>query len=277
MIKHMKQCLLIAGLAALGLCAGAPHTALSARAAKSKASSGVHPIVTQYGCVVGGWARGQWLGAEKIEPLVKGGETYAFYSLGKRVDSLPGGKPVWDVPGLVAPFQSYPPGDALSVGVAAPWNALPRVPKVQSTDQKTYKDEAARILKENGLGGAPVKITQVVRMDLEGDGVEEAVISAMNMRPMPAVTPEKNEYSLVFLRRVVNGKVQTTLLADMFYPKTDDTIVAEQCRLEAVLDLNGDGVQEIVVYCEYYEGDGLMVYEVNGSKVTPVVNGGCGV
>jgi hypothetical protein len=277
MIKQAKQPLLILTLAALGLCAGAPHTALGAKAAKNKASAGVHPIVTQYGCVVGGWASGQWMGAEKIEPLVKGGETYAFYSLSKRTASLPGGKPEWDVPGLVAPFQSYPPGDKYAMGVAAPWNALPRVPKVQSTDQKTYKDEAARILKENGLGDAPVTITQVVRMDLEGDGVEEAVIAAMNMRPMPVVTPEKNEYSLVFLRRIVNGKVQTTLLADMFYPKTDDTIVAEQCRLQGVLDLNGDGVQEIAVYCEYYEGDGLIVYQVQGGKVTPVVNGGCGV
>lgn len=275
----IKTLILTAALAGLVLCSGQPRTALGAKAAaKKKPAAGVHPIVYGNGCLAGGWADGKWLSGDAIAPRMKGGETYKYHNMTKLTGQFRGGRPVEDAGGLYVDLSglelSYT-GD-VSVGVAAEWNPLPRVPKAQDTNQKVYKEEAARILSKNGLAGVPVKITQIVRMDLEGDGVEEAVIAASNFG-MPVVGQMKNTYSLVLLRRVVKGKVQTSVLQGKFYTKSSDTQIAELCRLHGALDLDGDGVQEIVTYCEYYEGDWLSIFKVDGGKVTTALEGGCGV
>ena len=44
----------------------------------------------------------------------------------------------------------------------------------------------------------------------------------------------------------------------------------------AVLDLNGDGVMEIVVSGRYYEGDWIAAYKAEGNEITKIFSAGCG-
>ena len=71
-----------------------------------------------------------------------------------------------------------------------------------------------------------MRITRILRIDLEGDGEEEVLISATNyftedksdnstapFREAPIHAPQGGSYSIFILRRVVDGNVQTKLVA----------------------------------------------------------------
>jgi hypothetical protein len=47
-------------------------------------------------------------------------------------------------------------------------------------------------------------------------------------------------------------------------------------RVMGVLDLNGDGILEIVLSGRYYEGDWVDAYRVDGVKTTKLLSMGCG-
>jgi hypothetical protein len=253
-----------------------------------KPSTGVHPIVYRDASVGGGWVNGAWVEPKDVMKLMKEGELYTFYSL----TAKEGQSKLLEVedtgPDIVAKFEGTDFLKHLNVGVAAPWNALPREPKVEDPNQEELKDEVAKILKQNKQANAPVKIAQVVRIDLEGDGVEEVIVSATNMKLEPdgnpaidptaaarglnpAAVPGNDVYSFVLLRKLVNGQPQTTLLTGSFYTDPNDGRVAEHYRLAAVLDLDGDGVQEIVTHASFFEGDFINVFKMNGAKADEVL------
>jgi hypothetical protein len=75
-------------------------------------------------------------------------------------------------------------------------------------------------LKARGIADPKVQITRILRVDLEGDGEEEVLISATNYfckdksdhsaAPFPEApieSPRRGSYSIVILRHVLAGKV----------------------------------------------------------------------
>jgi hypothetical protein len=161
--------------------------------------------------------------------------------------------------------------------VGGSFNPLPRLPRLLSTEQQVYKDAAAAILRQKGITSPHVRLTQVIRVDLDGDGTEEVLVSATHyvkgLRPSAA----PGDYSLVFLRRVVKGHVVTSLIAGDFFPKGVKFGAPGEHRVGAVLDLNGNGIMEIVLFGRYYEGDWVAAYRLQGDKVIKIFSAGCGV
>ena len=66
------------------------------------------------------------------------------------------------------------------IAIAAPWNALPRKPKVTDPTQKAYVDAVRDFLETKEIEQPKVKIDNILRVDLDGDGEEEVLISATN-------------------------------------------------------------------------------------------------
>ena len=96
-----------------------------------------------------------------------------------------------------------------------------------------------------------------MRVDLDGDGEEEVLISATNYFRKDDSVPMRSpaaSYSMVLLRRVVAGKVETQLIVGEFYPKAYPKAAQEEGRFDApnaykviaTLDLDGDGKMEVV-------------------------------
>jgi hypothetical protein len=151
--------------------------------------------------------------------------------------------------------------------------------------------EAVRdFLKAHGIADPKVRITRILRVDLDGDGEEEVLISATNYftedksdhsaAPFPEApieSPRPGSYSVVILRRVVAGKVQTELVAGEVYQKPDESVAPDVYQVTAVLDLNGDGKLEVIVHSFYYEGGQTTIYGCELDKIEAVLSVECGV
>ena len=239
------------------------------------------------GCVMGGAAGGKWLKAEDIAPLMKGNERYNVYSPTRRVGMRNGGKPVSEGPPCsdtmyvknMAPKRT----DAGLIAIGGSWNALPRVPKVESTRSTVYRAAVAELLRQKGIRNPQVRLVKVLRVDLEGDGVDEVLINATRAKRWEsgiiANDSDAGDYSVVMLRKVIGGKVETIVLDGEYHPKPRDPETEgppNEYELAAVLDLNGDGRMEVITAGAYYEGSWKTVYAIDGRKVENLFGCGCG-
>jgi hypothetical protein len=84
-------------------------------------------------------------------------------------------------------------------------------------------------------------------------------------------------YSMVLLRRVLTGKVETQLVEGEFYPKATGYNAPNAYKVIATLDLDGDGKMEVVVASNYYEGEATTIYRCEPKKkVEALLSVGCG-
>ena len=237
------------------------------------------------GYLLGGSAGGQWIKPEAAAALIPGGEPYRLYTLTGEVGASNGSKPAKGEEGPCAEtwyvtLTPFPQGRGSLVAVGGPWNAMPRAVKIASSESQVYKEAAAEILRSQGIDNPKVNLTQVIQVDLDGDGVEEVLISATNYAKsgFGGLTPDARagDYSLVFLRKVVQGKVVTRIITGEYYPKAKKFNAPAEHRVIGALDLNGDGVMEIVLSGRYYEGEWVDAYRVDGAKITKLFSMGCG-
>ena len=238
------------------------------------------------GYLLGGSAGGRWLQPEAAAALIPGGEHYRLYTLTGEVGRSVGHKPAKGEDScadtLYVTLAPFPQGRGSLVAVGGPWNAMPRAVKITDTEQQVYKEAAAEILKSQGIVNPKVILTQVIRVDLDGDGVEEVLVSATNYERFKSgggLTPNARagDYSLVFLRKVVQGKVVTSIITGEYYRKAKKFNAPAEHRVIGVLDLNGDGILEIVLSGRYYEGEWVDAYRVEDAKIIKLFSMGCGV
>ena len=218
---------IFAGLAALLICT------------QASSAADLHPIVeVQSGYLFGAISDGKWIKADETAKLIGDETTYRVYGLTQALGDAKGDKPKpEDVPCEETLAVSLSPKTEKGViAIAAPWNALPRKPQVTDPTQKTYVDAVREFLRTKKIDQPKVKIDNIVRVDLDGDGEEEVLISATNYFSKDDSVPMRSpaaSYSMVLLRRMVAGKVETQLIAGEFYPKAYSKAAQEEGRFDA--------------------------------------------
>jgi hypothetical protein len=113
-----------------------------------------------------------------------------------------------------------------------------------------------------------------LRVDLEGDGLNEVIVVSEEITG--GMLPAVGDYSIIFMRKVVQGDVETSVLAESIV--LDEETFPETFRVGAVADLSGDGKMEIIVSSAYFEGLAVEVFEYVNDDLGPVaqIATGCG-
>ena len=243
----------------------------------------VHPIVEiDTGYFFGASEKAKWIKAVKAAKSVGNKTTYQVYSLTKQVGQITAGKPKSveePCPDTLTVSLSSKPKDGV-IGLAAPWNAPPRKPIIADATQSVYVQAVRDFLKARGIADHKVRIKRILRIDLEGDGEDEVLIDATNYftgrDEVPMHAPKRGSYSIVILRRVIYGKVQTQVVVGEVYPKPDESVAPNVYKIAAVLDLNGDGKLEVIVQSFYYEGGQTTIYRCDPDHTGAALSIECG-
>jgi len=238
-------------------------------------------IVTTFGAL-GWWDGTDWLDAESEGILpIAGGEDYQTI-VGDSLGMTTAGSQttVCDPLELIGVVLDDPdqlgdyPGPA-GIAISAPFDLQPYLYDDEGTDDGTYATFASGLLASRGLDIDEPVIKQLVRTDLEGDGVNEVLVVAEEVTPGLLLQP--GDYSILFLRKVIEGEVQTAVLDETVVMDEDDQFLGAH-SVGTVADLNGDGKMEIVSNSAYFEGFGVVVWEYVSDDLGPNLRlqRGCG-
>lgn len=220
-------------------------------------------IVSGFGAL-GWWDGSDWINAEEESELpVVGGEDYQIARIGLQAVTTGGPQTLMcepldiigveiDNPELLGEW----PGP-YGLAISAPWDLQPHLFETLS-DDGTYAGFASALLSTRGLTVANPVIKQLLRTDLEGDGVNEVIVVAEDVTP--GLLMEEGDYSVAFLRKVIEGSVETAILGATVVTDAESPFGAS-FSVGAVADLNGDGKMEIALNSAYFEGLGVEVVE----------------
>jgi len=233
------------------------------------------------GLIIGANTDGKWLSSEQAGKALERGRKYRLFNLTGKTGDAVGVKaaPNAEVCPDVWEQTMQPATEKNAIAVAVPWNPMPRTAKPSDKTQEVYVTAIRDFLLGKGIAKPVVKITQLLRIDLDGDGEDEALLSATNYPGEEGESPSQAEagnYSFVLLRRVVDGKVQTKLIDGEFYPKPSESQTPYRYDVSGLLDLDGDGRLEVIIYSAYYEGATITVWRFGTGKLHKVLEIGCG-
>ncbi len=243
-----------------------------------------HPtaiIDVNNGLLLGGAKKGNLMNADEVSPFLKGGENYKLYSLIGFIQTTTGEKPETYGPPCESTFfvnLEYKPlkSDLYVTGIVCNWDPFPKTLKILSTKQKVYEDITSNILNQYDIINTVIELTNVIRTDLENDGVEEVLISATHYKDGLTPDGKAGDYSMIYLRKIINGKVENIVIESNTYSNDINSVVPSRFKIANILDLNNDGIMEIIIFSEYYEGYNYSIYQIIDNKPIQVLSAGCG-
>jgi hypothetical protein len=165
--------------------------------------------------------------------------------------------------------------------IDAAWNPTPRAVSLLPINNATYLAAVQAELKKY-KAAKPARITQILQADLDNDKQLEVFVASQSLDNAYAMN-NTGDYSLVMVRKIVAGKVQTFKLVDHYiekgYDPATDTGAQQGAtnRISAIADIDGNGSMEVFVEGEVYEGYGVSVYGWNGKGFSKLLDWGCGV
>jgi hypothetical protein len=244
--------------------------------------SEINPLVeVKTGILLGAGSGQKWLAPKEATKQFKPGTSFRVFDLDKERGVAKARKIEADMdicPDVqIVSFEQTPANG--EIALAAPWKVLPRPIRMQDTTQAIYQDIARDFLVSRGLSNPKVKIRQIVRADLNGDGADEVLLSATKYEAEEDSAPtsaQAGDYSFVLLRQSREGKVETKLVEGEFYKKADTSNTPYVHRISAILDVDGDGKMEFVLSSTYYEGGTTTVYRYSPSSIRKLVEVSCG-
>ena len=230
--------------------------------------------------LIGGVQNERWLSADEITEYVQPGQAYDIYAL----DGFAGEASLVDYGFFMEPsvcgvyylgsdFDLDVPG---LIGVARDWNVTSRPSQDLPVDTPVYQQAVENWLVSQGLSGPDVRITRVLRVDIEGDDVDEVFINASRFLDETGHSTEAGDYSFLLMRKVAGDSVVTVpVVADVYDSPTPELTFPFTYSLVNVLDLNGDGILEVMIEVIRWEGEGVMIYQVDGVSVTQALMSVC--
>lgn len=162
------------------------------------------------------------------------------------------------------------------IGVAQGWDVTLGSWLETSVDTPVYYAAVADWLVSQGFTLPAVQITRILRVDLEGDGVEEVFISAAYFKDESGHMAEQGDYSIILMRKLVGNEVVTVpVVADLYTSPTAELAFPFTYSLASLLDLNQDRNLDLIVEVTRWEGGGVIIYQIDGTNVIPALQAIC--
>lgn len=241
------------------------------------------PLIVTASAGIGWWDGSGWVDVDDTTVLpVSGGEDYQVATLGPPQRTTGGPETLTCEPLSTSGVELEEPDllgtwpGPFGVAISAPWELSPHPVEVFELDDGGYRGFAAELLEARGLDVADPVIKQLLRVDLEGDGINEVIVVAEDATL--GFVPEPGDYSIVFMRKIVQGAVETMVLGESVAVDVEEGDLQYTFSIGAVADLNGDRQMEVVVDWYYYEGSGVEIWEYLDDDIGMVkaLQGGCG-
>lgn len=227
--------------------------------------------------VLGGVGRAEWMPSEASVGRFAGEATYSLHDLQTEAKYFLWGLAPDYSPtcGVYTVASEADPGEAGFVAVLDGWGVGKRPVTELPANDPFYQQALGAWLSAQGVVSPEVGIMQVLRTDLEGDGLDEVFISAAHLDGSQHVT-RAGDYAVVLMRSLVGAQVVTTLVAgDVYRSAGAELTFPRTYTLTNFIDLNQDGVQEVVVEMRHWEGFGAAIYQVHGGQVVEVLRAEC--
>jgi len=239
------------------------------------------PIVdAQSGQLYGAVAGTHWLAAEKATALMEKDLIFRAYAsdgtlLGETKLSKVETSEICSNPTYQANKAKL--RDQVATLIGPSWKATPSKPQIFDPKNPTYQKLVAAWLQKQGIDDPQPELTQLWRIDLDGDHREEVLIAASRHRGS-ATSTSAGDYSILLLRKLVNSNDVVTLpIQSEIYP---EECIAE-CALATheiigLLDFNNDGSLEIISRSTAYESYSQSIYVIENNRVEKQLEWFCG-
>jgi len=226
--------------------------------------------------LLGGVMEGRgWLSAENASAYVSPHLNYDFFSPG--ITARIAGRALEFSPTC----QNYFIGSSdlmpdTMVGVHSHWIVEKRITQNISTDDPVYLQALTEWFQSQGNSPAEIHITRILQADIEGDGVNEVLLSASYFKDASGHMTETGDYSVVLMRKVIGNSVLTIpLISEYYVASAPELSFPNTYTLTDAIDLNQDGTLEVVVGVSRWEGRGAIVYRVDGQNAREVLRAIC--
>jgi len=228
--------------------------------------------------LLGGVSQDAWLSPEESVARFVGEVTYSLHTMdiankyflwGKAPEFFPTCK-------AYAVMSDADPGEAGLVATLDGWNVTKYgVAELSSAQDQIYHQAVLDWLKGQGMSNPQSGVLHIFRVDLENDGVDEVFVSATHLDESQHTT-KAGDYSIVLMRKLIGSDVTTTLVVgDLYKSQTQEITYPNTYSLANFIDLNQDGILEVVVDVKAWEKVGALVYEVDGQNVQEVLRTIC--
>lgn len=249
---------------------------------------GTSGVIAGFEGILGWWDGSDWRSLADGEPPAAEGDLYQVLLIGEETAQVLGGEVTGGcefIEGsravdLGIEIDTWPQPTPIAVSSDA--DLVPHAVELLTPPPAVYTSIVSDLLATRGVIDPDPPLVQVIRTDLEGDGVDEVLIAAERNATGVLNPAAVGDYSLLILRKIVDVEVQTAIIASYIVeePVVEGSIIAlDTLRFTAVADFNGDGKMEIAYTNQYYEGSSTHLVEYVNDDLGPVevLAVGCGV
>ncbi len=222
--------------------------------------------------LLGGWQGDKWLAPDLAMTYFGSLEDWEYdvYTLARRKFQVHGYRPQFSPAEKMYTVGTTATIDEFGmVAVTRGWQVLQRDVQELSPDSETYRQAVLDWLTAQGISAPELADLHIFRVDLEGDGVDEIFISATHLESQHIAKP--GDYSIILLRKVQGNEAVTLPVAGDIYPSQGpETTFPYAYSLGNFIDLNQDGILEVVVDTQRWERPGALIYQIDGQNISQV-------
>lgn len=230
-------------------------------------------------CFLGGTTDALWHSADFAIYKISLGSQYRIYTL---TEELPSAKctEIWpfEEGGPYEPNQIVLSPEPVSsqpmIAISGAWNALPRIPKQMTINNSFILEDIKRIFEEHQLDQMEPHIVTSYKIDLEGDGEEEWLVTLSNQTTEPSAHAKKGDYAFALLGKWIDAHPVHFVIASEIHQLNAEWGAPNQFHIRAVLDTNGDGNQEIFIYTKNYEAGVTSIHRYTDGQVYELLRAG---